>query len=151
MKQTGFGLWGRFAAIWALDGSRKPVPDFDYIPWPVAGFHPIRYFGNTWAWNVSLNPKKYAKPVKGQVTAKIFELDDQFRDKGEPVKLNYENVDTQGFGVRYCIIFRPERLRLTDGAKYRVEITGVKKKGSRRGQTTEDKIEYVVEFCRLPK
>ncbi len=147
MKQTGFGIYGKFSAVWALDGSRKPKPKFDHIPWPGKGYHPAEYFGKDWAWNVSLNPKKYAKPVKGVAKATVWKLDDQFKNKGEPLKLNYYNVNLDGFGVPYCIIFRPDGISLTPGSRYRVQIDGIKPK---RGKEPAA-IRYVVEFFRLPR
>ena len=51
----------------------------------------------------------------------------------------------------YCVIFRPKSVRVADGARYRVVVEGVKRKGSRRGQTEDGKISYVVEFFSLKR
>ena len=59
MKDVGFGFYNGFAAGWVVGGSRDSSPDYDFIAFPVPGFHPWTYFGTKWAWSVSINPKKY--------------------------------------------------------------------------------------------
>ena len=142
MLNTGFGTFGGFSAIWALDTARKPAPDFDYIPYPVRGYHPVGYFGPAWAWCVSLNPARYAKPDRAAVKAAIYPLDSQLKRAEKPLELNYENINTTGFGVPICIIFRPKAATVSPGSRYQVEIEGLKRKNG-----SEAKIQYLVEFC----
>ena len=147
MKETGFGLYGKFAAVWALDRARRPAPKFETVPWPCAGYMPAKYFGPRHAWSVSLKPAKYLRPSKAEVKAKIFELDENFRDTSGPLELDYFNVNTQPFGVRYCVIFRPKSVKLSSGSRYRVEIEGIKEKAGRKPA----KVGWVTEFFRLQK
>ena len=48
--------------------------------------------------------------------------------KPVPLNLNYKKVSQTGFGIPFCIIFRPDKLALADGKRYWVEITGLEKK-----------------------
>jgi hypothetical protein len=146
---TGFGSKGRFSAMYAFDKSRSNVPDFDYIPFPAAGYHPVKYFASHYAWSISLNPRKYSAPDKGKVKAKIFKMGRSDRaplktEGKEPVELNYFNVNNSGFGVKYCIIFRPKDIKISSGAKYWVEISGIKDKSGKQVTIT-----YLVEFANI--
>jgi hypothetical protein len=143
MLNTGFGLNGVFAALWALDTARKPAPDFDYLPYPVKGYQPMAYFGGDWAWSVSFNPAKYAKLDKAQIKVNLWPLDGQLARATKPLELNYLSTETGGFGVPLCLIFRPKVLPMGPGARYQVEVQGVKLKDG-----ADAKVQYVVEFFR---
>jgi hypothetical protein len=141
-KQVGFGTFGKFSAHWSLDRGRgKSTPDFDHVAYPCAGYQPMRFFKSGWAWCVSLNPKKYSAPVKGTAKATVRAAGFNFEKSPRPLELNYENVSNAGFGVRYCIIFRPKALAMAPGARYWVEISGIKTKAGK-----DAKLEYIVEF-----
>lgn len=144
MLKTGFGRNGKWSAMWSMDRSRKDVPDYDFICFPPRGYMPTEgYFKADYAWSVSLNLSKYHKPDKS-VQVKVFPMDVKFNKSSEPLKNNYFNVDTTGFGLGNCIIFRPEKLDISSGQRYWVEITGLK--------TTDNKdarVEYLVEFVDL--
>lgn len=125
MQRTGLGRSGRFMAMWSFDKSRANVPDYDFIAYPSPGFMPVEYFKATYAWNVSLNPKKFAKPAPS-VKCNIYEEIDQHLNKsGGPLSLNYSNVSMYGAGIPYCLIFRPDSLDLSDGKRYWIEIEGL--------------------------
>lgn len=149
MKYTGFGSQGRFSAMYAFDKSRTDVKDYDFISFPAVGYQPSKYFAAHYAWSVSLNPKKYSAPDKSTVKAEIYKLGRSdklpLNTEGEKaLKLNYYNVNNSGFGVKYCIIFRPEKIKISTGAKYWVKISGLKDKS---GKATT--VEYLVEFANI--
>lgn len=143
MVKTGFGASGRFAAMWAHDGSRKDVPDFDYVAYPAAGYMPLYYFGPRHAWSVSLNPKKFDKPEPGAVKVRIIPVGDDFVRREAPLPLDHMGVSSEGMGLRDCIIFRPKELELEDGKRYWVEIDGLTKGGK------PVPVRYVVHFFEL--
>jgi Uncharacterized protein with SCP/PR1 domains len=65
MKKTGFGYspakgGGNIATMYTTDASRKGF-DYSYVPYPSAGYFP-KEFMRDFAWNVTLNPKKYRIP-----------------------------------------------------------------------------------------
>jgi hypothetical protein len=143
MMKVGIGRSGMFMAMWVFDKSQPRVPDYDFVCYPARGLMPLEYFRSTSAWSVSLNPKKYRKPATS-VQPKIYRVDNMLRKVGEPLELNYKNVDTLPFGIPYCIIFRPVKSAVAVGKRYLVEIDGLKRP---TGEPTV--LRYVVELARL--
>lgn len=141
MLKTAFGTEGRYAAMYAMDGARKSVPDWAFVAFPARGYMPTGFFSEHHAWSVLPNTARYGKLVKGDVKVCVQPVDSRLTPQGEPLKLNYFNVDTQGFGCGPAIIFRPAEFRPRDGARYKVEITGLKAKN---GQPAV--IRYLVHF-----
>jgi len=139
MKKVGFGISdsNKFTAMWAHDSSRDPRPDFDYISWPPRGPMPVTFFSPRHAWNVSLNPAKY-KPPKKDVKITVQEV------RGKALKLNYTNVNNDGFAIPACIIFRPDLDNLVPGKRYQVQIDDLE-----QADGTATSIRYVVEFVSL--
>ena len=130
MQRTGFGAFGKFSAMWSFDRSRRDVPEFDYVAFPPRGLMPRSMFEKSWAWNVSLNKDKYAAAEKGKVKVRIapVRLDvgsNSLWPAGQPLKLDYFNVDTHGFGIDNCVIFRPAGVATDAGAVYSVIVSGL--------------------------
>lgn len=137
MGATGFGYcdgsdFGTYTAMYAFDKSAA-VGDYDFIAWPASGNFPTNeaFFWNDGAWSVTLNPQKFAKPSQNSVTVTIVSeaegktwtltrADSIASDSG-----SYFNVETSGYGVSNCIIFRPEHDDPYVG-KYTVTISGLK-------------------------
>jgi len=74
-------------------------------------------------------------PVRGRGSAA-----DAF-SRGDPLELDYFKVDTGGFGLPNCIIFRPRELDLKRGRRYWVQVEGLR---TRAGKAVT--LEYLVEF-----
>jgi hypothetical protein len=144
LRKTGFGKSGPFIAMWALDRSQKEVPDFDAVFFPPRGLMPVEFLGQFHAWSVSLNPRKFKAPTDA-VTAKVSPIDAQLNSTGEPLPLNFFKASTQIFGLPYCLIFRPEKVAVTPGKRYLVEIEGLLRAD---GKPASPMI-YVVEFVSL--
>lgn len=142
MGKTGFGSVPNYAAMWSMDTSHK-APDYNYVAWPPAGPMPVSYFGVKHAWNVSLNPKKYARP-DGGVKAQVFPVDRLGKRGKTPLELRDAFLSVYPYGIPYCVIFRPTAKSLVGRRKLAVVITGLK---DREGIAAT--IEYVVEFVRL--
>ena len=143
MGKTGFGRDGIFTAMYTFDQSRQKVPPYDFVCYPARGFMPVEFFGPQHAWSVSLNPNKFKVPPK-EYAPKLYKADAEGEKMGEPLKLNFKNVDTFPFGVPICVIFRPEKVSLTPGARYRVELEGLQPKTGGEPVT----LSYVVEFVK---
>ncbi len=144
MLKVGFGRSpsGEFTAMWAHDAGRDPVPDYDFVAYPPAGFAPIGYFGPRHAWSFSPNPAKFRIPDPKAVSIKVCRKTDRSPDKpGAEVKLDYSTTETGRFGSGPCVIFRPQAVDLADGSRYVVEITGLTDAG---GQPA--KVSYLVIF-----
>ncbi len=143
MLKTGFGKEGGFFAMMAHDRSRKNTPDFDYVSYPAPGYMPVDYFKPNYAWSVSLNPKKFQPPATN-VIPKIYPVDEKGTPAELPIKLNFQTVNRMGFGIPYCLVYRPEPEAVMPGKKYQVLIEGLI---TRTNQPVT--IQFQVEFFKL--
>ncbi len=84
---------------------------YDIISWPSETAFPIEFFDHKVPWSISLNPSIYDNnkidevivEVKNKSTGLIWLFDQTDKDlSGE-----YFNVSTAGYGIPYCVIFRP--------------------------------------------
>jgi hypothetical protein len=141
MREVGFGLMGEYAAIWAHDGGRARVPDYDVVCFPTRGFHPIAYFPAGAAWSVSLNPDKYAEPDRSKVKIGMWEADKSLKRSAKPIEIDYLNVNNDGFGIPRCVIFRPRGITQGSGKRYWVEVTGLA-----YAKGNDAVVKYLVEF-----
>lgn len=121
--------------------------DYDFVGWPASGYFPSDSFGWNVAWSVTLNPRKYATPDMSRVKVTLrresdgaeqtFSGDESYKAASSGA---YFNVDTGGYGVDNCIIFRPDWTEAYEGV-YTVEITGLT---DRSGDPAE--LTYQVDF-----
>lgn len=142
LQKIGFGLAeGRrsndyrtyFSPMQVFDKSRKDPFDYDMITWPGKGYFPLSYFHGNDPWSISLNPERFMKPSLEDVSVSITRLNDDTiwsMDKdnkeshsGKP----YFNIDTNAYGVPYCIIFKPNsEMHYNDGDRFEVNVSGLK-------------------------
>lgn len=106
--------------------------DYDFIAWPPSGYFPSGLFGRNQAWSVSLNESRYAIPLQSALTVTVRHDGDgqtwTFSGTETYTPTNsrpYFHVDTDNYGVRYCLIFRPEGVRAYDGT-YTVSVSGLR-------------------------
>ena len=141
MQNTGFGAGAsRYSAMYSFDSKRKEVPDYKFVAFPPRGFFPLSQFRASLAWHVSLNPKHYDVKASDAKMA-IYSVDGNLTRAKEPLELNYEHVNLDGFGVANAIIARPKSLLLKAGVMYEVVITGVKAR-----EDDPKEISYFVSF-----
>lgn len=135
MKTTGFGEYRNqsavYSAMWSFDRTRDMTKfDYDFIAFPARGLTPVDFLDADWAWNVSLNPKKYKlagrpEDVRVRVTpSEINPKTAKFKKGPRPMPVDSMNVSQEGFGIALCVIFRPQGLTLTPGTAFCVEIDG---------------------------
>jgi hypothetical protein len=148
MAKTGFGQHDKFSAMYSFDRGRTDIPDYDYVAFPAPGYMPVSFFKTHYAWNISLNVKKYQKPDKGSTKVHVYPLGSSLSFDPEKqktsLKLNYLNVNNDGMGIPSCIIFRPSGIDVRNGKKYWVKVTGIKTKDGK-----DAVIEYLVEFASI--
>lgn len=140
MGRIGFGYaysgasrYGAYVAEKVFDRSGAGC-DYDFIAWPASGDFPAQeggttLFGGSCAWSVTLNPQTYQTPSLSDVTVTLtresdgrtWTLDSGTRNTSG----DYFNVDTGGYGVSNCIIFRPSGVDRYEGV-YTVEIDGLR-------------------------
>ncbi len=131
MLKTGFGSSGGFTAMWSMDRSRKDAPDYQYVAFPPRGLVPTESFRESYAWSVSVNPKKYREPDPQAVEVQVFPAAVNLR-RGSMEKapaalpIGYFKVSLDRFAIPNCIIFRPAGVKVRPGAAYWVEISGLK-------------------------
>jgi hypothetical protein len=140
LVKTGFGRSGRFSAMYSFDNSRKAIPDIDLVAYPARGYMPVEFFGPRHAWHVSLSTKKYRRPEGVKVA--VYALDDTLARSS--LTLDYTGVNYMPVGIPNAIVFRPEKVDLTPGRRYQVEIDGVAGVDGKPAP-----IRYVVEFMSL--
>ena len=146
MKRVGFGASRTTSAMWAMNRSRKKVPDRAFVAFPPRGFMPIRFFRPHYAWSVSINPKHFRIVSKTSVETKVYRLDQEYMKTGNPIEVEKHNVNEEGCGEESCIIFRPKAFSLKAGSRYWVEIGGLT---TSRGKLTDPSLQFLVEFIRL--
>lgn len=150
LKKVGFGLVKNdsrfFSAMSIMDTSRKPDFDYDFISWPSKDLFPSSFITGNTAWSVSINPKIYNSRLTDSIEVKLTRKTDNKIWLFSKINLNYSQnfmtIDKQGFGVPFCIIFRPSDIKLYQtGEIFEVSINNIYKKS---GEKTS--INYLVEF-----
>lgn len=142
MQQTGFGAVEAYSAMYAFDKKGSSVTD--YVAWPARNM-PIELMnGSGTPWTVSLG-SDYQKADRGQITVTLKEVASgktwSFSEKKAD---GYFTVDTGGYGIPNCIIFRPNNVSYDKTSQFQVTLTGLK--------TTDDKaatLNYSVDFFSL--
>lgn len=100
--------------------------DFDFIAWPASGNFPKSQFESDTSWSVTLNLHQYETPQQENIKVTLTRQSDgrkwTFSDESSN---GLFNVDTTGYGVANCIVFRPTGISQYDGV-YTVHIDGLK-------------------------
>lgn len=146
------GYSNYYSAMQVFDRSRKEAFDYESIAWPNKGYFPIQNFHSEDPWSISLNPKKFQKPDMNTLQVQVTRLSDDrvwyldHEDSQVSDSSEYFNVNTDGYGVPYCLIFRPEIMstQLQDGEAFHVKIIGL-----RDASNNLRTIEYTVNFFSL--
>ncbi|MBR4077143.1 MAG: S-layer homology domain-containing protein, partial [Oscillospiraceae bacterium] len=136
-----------YIATRVFDRSGSAI-DYDFIAWPASGNFPNNVFSNNTPWSVSLNQSDYKKPVLENLTITLTRVSDNkvwtFNGSGETTGADgkYITVDTNGYGIGNCIIFRPTISDIgTYNGSYTVRIEGLQTKS---GNAAE--LNYQVDF-----
>ncbi|WP_145326283.1 CAP domain-containing protein [Paenibacillus xylanexedens] len=150
LKKVGFGIASRdnknyashFSTMQVMDTSRSGKLNYNYNLYPNKGAFPVEAFHVSQAWSAQLNPDVFAKPSNSEVQVEIIRSSDQKTwvlgsktpVSSDPVKAFF-NVNTDGYGYNYAVIFRPDNLKsLKAGDTFNVRITGLKKKNGSKAE-----------------
>ncbi|WP_340389095.1 CAP domain-containing protein [Paenibacillus sp. FSL E2-0151] len=150
LKKVGFGIASRdnknyashFSTMQVMDTSRSGKLNYNYNLYPNKGAFPIEAFNVSQAWSAQLNPDIFAKPSNSEVQVEIVRSSDQKTwvlgaktpVSSDPAKAFF-NVNTDGYGYNYAVIFRPDNLKsLKAGDTFNVRITGLKKKDGSKAE-----------------
>jgi hypothetical protein len=133
MAKTGFGYAGQSSTLQAFDASRSPAVDWQTVCWPATGYFPVQFMAGADPWSVTLNPNYWSKPAKASVKVTLRNVDDglvwNFSAADSNTGGRYFNVETSGYGVSNCIIFRPDGVAAYGaGTTWEATITGLYRK-----------------------
>lgn len=92
--------------------------------YPPPGAVPIDLFRPHYAWSVSLDPRRFVKPRVETIRVAVRSRAGA-AEAGEPLRLDPLVVETSGFGIDNCIIFKPVGLSTAVGTSYVVLIEGL--------------------------
>lgn len=161
MTDVGFGyaqegdMW--YSAMKVFDDNTNTIwrysGDYAYIAWPSQAAFPLEFFADNDPWFVSLNHKEFDSTKTDQIRVTLRNIKDgrewvftQADLGGSTASSRYHNVDTQGFGAPFCIIFRPDGVEYRDGDTYSVTVENIYRlMGQKAG------ISYVTQFFELER
>ncbi len=153
LKKVGFGFAGSsYSLMKVFDKSRTETFDYTYTAWPAEGYFPTEFFASTDPWSLTLNPKKYKTPAKATAKVTLTRSSDgkswtlDTNDGTATSTGEYFNVNTSGYGVSNCIIFRPKTTDITtlENDSYTVSVSGIQ---DISGNSTT--ISYAVKFFKM--
>jgi len=113
MQNTGMGLAGTTGDTYAVDESRVSAVTYDSIDWPCAGAFPAEMLDSYTPWSITLNPDVYSwTPGTADKTVTLRRIGDgktwTFTGADTDPNGPYFNLNTEGYGVPDCFIFRPD-------------------------------------------
>lgn len=141
LGKVGFGYatvnkgYRNYTAEKVFDRSGN-TSDYSFVAWPASGNFPsdLSAFGKNTAWSVSLNPSLYQTPSASSVSVTLTRASDgkawsfsgrnTYRAAASGL---YFNVETGGYGINNCIIFRPDGIDKYEGV-YTVTVNGLRAK-----------------------
>ena len=136
MKTTGFGYnnfgRGTYVLMYAFDN--KGTAKKERVLWPSEGYFPTDFFAPDQAWSISLDSSVYSNTAANiaNISVKLTCLNNNktwtFTKADTNKSGKYFKVDTGGYGMNFCIIFRPDGITSYGGStnKFKVEVTGLK-------------------------
>lgn len=143
MTQTGFGAVGAYSNMYAFDREGAGISDF--VAWPAQNM-PIELMnGSGTPWTVSLG-SDYGKAdiQKVAVTLQNLSNNKTYTFSGTKAEGVFK-VNTDGYGMPNCIIFRPNSISYSKTSQFRVTITGLTKADG----TDAEPLSYNVDFFSL--
>ena len=150
MKSTMFGaaMTGTnypYSSMRSFDTSRNmtEMSGYGHVSWPSAGFFPMEMFASDDPWSVSLNTAEYDRSKTAEISVSLTRIRDgrawTFDGSDTDLSGEYFNVETSGYGVPFCVIFRPAGVgSLQDGDTFSVAVTGLYGKDGTRKEVRFD-------------
>ncbi|MBD5518096.1 MAG: hypothetical protein HDR07_06270 [Lachnospiraceae bacterium] len=147
MTQTGFGAVGAYSNMYAFDRGGSGISDF--VAWPAQNM-PIELMnGSLTPWTVSLGSDYKVVESKEAIQKVSVTLQDINKNKtytfsGTKAEGVFK-INTDGYGMPNCIIFRPNSVSYNRESQFRVTITGLTKSDG----TEAEPLSYDVNFFSL--
>lgn len=123
LKEVGMGFvtantnYKFYAVIKVFRNLETENRPYDMVNWPSKTAFPIEFFGPDIPWSTTLNPTIYNASKISEISVTVNEVGSGLvwvMDKND-TDLNgeYFNVETTGYGIPFCIIYRPDPETLT--------------------------------------
>ena len=134
MGQTGFGMVGKYCAMFSFDESNRYASE-SRVAWP-AQLTPVSLFGQDDPWSLSMGTRVDRSSVRVTLTRQSDGRVWSFSAVSSQSMVARE-MNNDGYGQPGCIIFRPAGLGgCRAGDVFRVQVTGA----------AADTVEYTVRF-----
>jgi antitoxin component YwqK of YwqJK toxin-antitoxin module len=121
MRKTGFGLSGRFSAMWSMDQSGSMPKGLDAIVYPPPGWTPVDMFGARHAWNFGVLRGK--APRLEDLRVSVRRLDERWIPSANSLEFDHRGIAEGGIGTGTFVLFRPVGIVVEPGAAYLVELS----------------------------
>ena len=108
--------------MWSMDGSGPGTKDLDAVLYPPPGYLPLDLFGPRHAWSIQLVRGK-APATKEDIEVEVVRLNEYYQPRGEPLELDWKDINHGGYGGGPCVIFRPVDLQVRPGLRYGVKVS----------------------------
>lgn len=133
LAKVGFGFADGFAALKVFGpgaDEAKPNRRAAWVAWPAAGLMPVSWFERGQAWSFSVDPEAYGGKLavaKTGVRVYLRRLrDDRVWRFGPEKSDGYYNLERSGFGLPFCVVFRPDGMEgYRGGDQFEVSVAGV--------------------------
>ncbi|NRA40076.1 MAG: hypothetical protein HRU15_18170, partial [Planctomycetes bacterium] len=126
LAHIGHGDSGKMSCLFVIGQAKSNKDPIPYTAFPPRGFIPRAMFGNHYAWHVS--PQKGCYSFDKNASLDIYRVNPKTLKKaGEPIPIQFRNVDHGGYGWAPAIIAQPDKLIINKGDSFWVECTGLTK------------------------
>lgn len=144
MKYTGFGQVDSFQSMYSFDESRKTPFNYKAVCYPAEPAFSSDFFGGSYVWSVSLNPKLYNTPDQKLVQVTLTQIQTKKEWRFGSGSGEFFRINTVNFGIPNVIIWGPSDIISYSGT-YHVKISGIKEKENGKAAT----LDYDVTFFSL--
>ncbi len=134
LKEFGIGyvesndMYKYYSVIKVFKGLETTYRPYDTVLWPNQLAFPINFFGNNVPWSVTLNPEIYDSSKISEIEVSIIDEDGNtivLNNNNKDLEGAYFNVSTNGYGVPFCIVFRPDNIVYELDKKYTIHIDNI--------------------------
>ncbi|MBI9012714.1 MAG: S-layer homology domain-containing protein [Clostridiales bacterium] len=118
LKEFGVGFvttdasYTYYTVIKVFKDMETEVRPYNTVNWPSETAFPMEFFDKYTPWSVTLNPSIYDVSKSQDIEVSIKDIKSgliwYFDKNDKALEGEYFNVETSGYGVPFCLIFRPD-------------------------------------------
>ncbi|TCZ78167.1 S-layer protein [Paenibacillus albiflavus] len=145
-----YSMFYPYSSMYVFNEDRpKGSVSYDTISWPSAGDFPVEMFTADDAWSISVNPDRYDAFRTSDIQVQITRVRDSqvwnLNKSNSDLEGAYFHVETGGYGVPFCIIFRPDNVKsILPEDQFSIKVSGLYTKDGKPAQ-----LEYKTTFFNL--